>query len=198
MKLRTLITTAVLAAVAPVATAQTPAPRQQPAQQTSPQTSPGTNPQPSTSTRPAARAADVASPDAILAALYDTISGDAGAPRDWDRLRSLFIPEGRLAPIVARREGGFTTRVLTVDEFIAGSTSALKTTGFFERETDRKQERYGNLVHAFSAYESHRARTDAEPFARGTNSIQLMFDGARWWIIHVVWDSERPAAGVRH
>ena len=38
---------------------------------------------------PAAKPADVASPDAILAATYDVISGPAG-PRDWDRFNSLF------------------------------------------------------------------------------------------------------------
>ena len=148
--------------------------------------------------RPVAKPVDVASPDAIIAALYDVISGDAGVARDWDRLRSLFIPEGRLAPVVPRREGGFGLRVLTVDEFITGSSAAIKTNGFFERETSRKQERYGNIVHAFSAYETRRARNDAAPFVRGTNSIQLMFDGSRWWIIHVVWDSERPAAANRN
>jgi len=36
-----------------------------------------------------AKPADIASPDAILAAAYDVISGLAGQERDWDRMRSL-------------------------------------------------------------------------------------------------------------
>ena len=45
---------------------------------------------------PPAKPADVASPDAILAATYDVISGPATQKRDWDRFRSLFIPGARL------------------------------------------------------------------------------------------------------
>ncbi len=142
---------------------------------------------------PQANLADVASPDAIIAALYDVISGAAGKKRDWNRMRSLFRPEGRLIPVVPRCEGGFTTRYLSVEDYIKGSGAYLETNGFFERETNRKQERYGNLVHAFSAYESRHKADDAQPFARGTNSIQLMFDGTRWWVVNVAWDSERPA-----
>src|SRR5215471_2305349 len=37
---------------------------------------------------PVAKPADVHSIDAILAALYDVISGPSGQQRDWDRMRS--------------------------------------------------------------------------------------------------------------
>ena len=45
-----------------------------------------------------ANANDVGSIDAIIAAAYDSISGPANAKRDWDRMRSLFIPGARLIP----------------------------------------------------------------------------------------------------
>ena len=41
---------------------------------------------------------DVGSLDAIMKAVYDVISGDAGKPRDWDRFRSLFHKDARLIP----------------------------------------------------------------------------------------------------
>src|SRR5580765_1429586 len=41
---------------------------------------------------------DVGSMDAIMKAIYDVISGEKGKPRDWDRFRSLFHPDGRLIP----------------------------------------------------------------------------------------------------
>lgn len=140
---------------------------------------------------PQANPGDVASADAIVASLYDVISGPAGKKRDWNRMRSLFIPQGRLIPIVPRKEGGFAARVLTVEDYINGSGNYLETNGFFERETSHKDERYENLVHRFSAYESRHKADDATPFARGTNSIQLLFDGTRWWVITVAWDSEK-------
>jgi hypothetical protein len=43
----------------------------------------------------------------------------------------------------------------------------------------------------FSAYDSKRTLQDAQPFARGINSIQVFNDGRRWWIVSVYWDSER-------
>ena len=60
----------------------------------------------------------------------------------------------------------------------------------FETEIARKQERYGNLVHAFSTYESRNTPEDPEPFMRGINSIQLVFQEGRWWIVNVAWQPE--------
>jgi hypothetical protein len=53
------------------------------------------NPQPSTqptTATPAANPADVNSMDAIIAAVYDVISGPAGKKRNWDRMRSFSCP----------------------------------------------------------------------------------------------------------
>lgn len=141
---------------------------------------------------PAARADDVKSIDAIVAALYDVISGPAGQKRDWDRMRSLFVPGARLIPAVASAGGGAAARVLDVDGYIQRSGAALERDGFFEHEIARTMEAFGNIAHVFSTYESKRAPGDARPFARGINSIQLLKDGERWWIVTVYWDAERP------
>ena len=141
---------------------------------------------------PPARPEDVASEDAIIAALYGAISGPAGQKRDWARFRSLFIPDGRL--IVARPprpEGPQPPRVMTVEEYITGSSAALER-GFFEREISRISETFGGVTHRFSTYESRARAEDPQPFARGINSIQLLNDGRRWWVVTVFWDSERP------
>ena len=50
---------------------------------------------------PAANPKDVGSLDAIVAAVYDVISGPAG-DRDWNRFRSLFVPEGLMRLCVDR------------------------------------------------------------------------------------------------
>ena len=140
---------------------------------------------------PAANPADVQSLDAIIAALYDVISGPAGQKRNWDRMRSLFIPNARLIPSGRRPDGTVTHRVLTVEDYIAASGPQLEKNGFFERELSRKTETFGNVTHAFSTYDSKRTAQDAQPFARGINSIQVLNDGTRWWIVTVFWDSER-------
>ena len=141
---------------------------------------------------PEPQPADVASADAILAALYDVISGPAGEKRDWDRFRSLFVPGARLIP-VARPQGAAPRPIVwTPDEYIANAGSRLEQSGFFEVEIGRVMETFGAVTHAMSAYASRRAADDPEPFSRGINSIQLLNDGTRWWVVSIYWDSERP------
>ena len=51
---------------------------------------------------------------------------------------------------------------------------------------------FGNMAHAWSAYEARISEDDAQPERRGINSIQLYRDetGA-WRIISMIWDNER-------
>ena len=140
---------------------------------------------------PVPRPADVASLDAIIAALYDVISGPAGQRRDWDRMRTLFVPGARLIP-TGRRADSATMRMLTVEEYISGVGPRLEEGGFFEREIGRRTEQYGGIAHVFSSYDSRRTAADPTPFARGINSIQAWHDGKRWWIVTIYWESERP------
>ena len=140
---------------------------------------------------PPARSQDVESIDAIIAALYDVISGPAGEKRDWQRFHSLFVPGARLIPTGLSREGTARHRVMTPAEYEATSGSYLEENGFFEREIGRSTEQFGSIAHVFSAYDSKNTLADPEPFARGINSIQLFNDGTRWWVVSVFWDSER-------
>jgi hypothetical protein len=128
--------------------------------------------------------------DGMLSALYGTISGAAGAPRDWERLRSLFAPEGRMVVHGVNKSGEITTRVLTVSDYISRVTPVFAKEGFYETELARTTETFGQIAHIFSTYESRRAPDEAKPFQRGMNSIQLVNDGQRWWIQSLVWQAE--------
>jgi hypothetical protein len=141
---------------------------------------------------PAAKPADVASLDAIVAALYDVISGPAGQKRDWDRMRSLFVPGARLIPTNPRPDSVGTIRMLTVEDYVTRIGPRLEEGGFFEKEIGRRTEQFGGIAHLFSSYESRRTAADPTPFARGINSIQAWNDGKRWWIVTIYWEGERP------
>lgn len=141
---------------------------------------------------PAAKPADVASPDTILAAVYDVISGQAGQARDWDRFRSLYLPGARLVPTGPKKEGGGSfARTMTPDDYATRAVAFFEKEGFYEKEAARRMERYGNIVQVFSTYESRHDPKEA-PFARGINSFQLFFDGTRWWVVTVFWQAETP------
>lgn len=150
-------------------------------------------PTPAAADATAARPADVESVDAILHALYESISGPKDQERDWPRLRSLLVPGARFMPTGRTAEGEGRMRMWNIDEYIAAAGPGLMRNGFFEREIGRTMERYGNIVHVMSAYDSKYLPTDPQPFSRGINSIQLWNDGARWWVVSIFWESETPA-----
>ena len=144
---------------------------------------------------PTADSSDVRSLDAILATLYGVISGPAGE-RDWNRFRSLFAPGARLIPTRHPRDSAAVASVLDVEGYVGRAGSYFKQNPFYETEAARRVERFGSIAHVFSTYESRHAPTDTEPFSRGINSIQLLFDGIRWWVVTVYWDAERPGLTI--
>ena len=138
---------------------------------------------------PKANPADVSSVEAILASLYDVISGPAGQPRDWNRFRSLFVPDARLIPVRHSKEGtGADIAIYTPEQYQERAATALEK-GFFERGIHNTTESFGDIVQVFSTYESRHAK-DGQPFQRGINSIQLLKDGKRYWVVTILWDGE--------
>ncbi len=144
----------------------------------------------------AAASDDNSTPDALVSALYDVISGPAGKERDPDRMRALFYDGARMVSVGRVQAGKVRYRVLTVEDYIERNFPVLERRGFFETQVKSVTERYGNIVHVFSTYESRRSKDDEEPFARGINSLQLMNDGERWWIMSIVWQSEVPGITI--
>lgn len=142
-----------------------------------------------------ANPADVESIEAIIAAAYDSISGPAGKKRDWGRMRSLFISGARLIPTAVdagRNDVDLAPQILDVDAYIARVEPFFAKTGFYEKEVARRIEQFGQIAHVWSTYESRHDPSDAEPFMRGINSIQLFNDGRRWWILSIYWQHESP------
>jgi hypothetical protein len=137
---------------------------------------------------------DVESIDAIITAAYDSVSGPPGE-RDWNRVRSLFMPGARLIPTAENAgeiilNGRIAPHLLDVDGFIERIRDHVEENGFFEREIGRRTEQFGNIAHVWSTYESRHNADDSEPFMRGINSIQLFYDGSRWWILTIYWQHE--------
>jgi hypothetical protein len=141
---------------------------------------------------PKASPADVQSVDAVLAALYDVISGPAGQPRDWNRFRSLFIPDARLIPVRrSKASNGADVMPYTPEQYQERATPLFAQEGFFERGIHNTTESFGDIVQVFSTYESRHTK-DGAPFQRGINSIQLLKDGNRYWVVTILWDGESP------
>ena len=138
----------------------------------------------------APRPTDVGSIDGMIAAFYDAISGPAGAPRQWARDSTLYIPGVRFVSM-SMAEGRPVASVSDHGQYIARTNDWLVQNGFYERELGRVTRRFGNIVNVLSSYD-YRATPNGPVLGRGVNSIQLFWDGQRWWIANAIWDSERP------
>jgi hypothetical protein len=140
---------------------------------------------------PAANPKDVESLDAIVAAVYDVISGPPG-PRDWNRFNSLFAADARLIAVRTPKDGGKPSLVfMTPKDYEARAGKHFLERGFFEHEISRKTDSFGAMTHIYTTYESRETK-DGQPIDRGINSMEFFYDGARWWCVQIYWDSERP------
>ncbi|MBU8898817.1 nuclear transport factor 2 family protein [Corallococcus sp. M34] len=203
--LRPLVAGAVLLATAPALAdppRATPPPPSQNTAPNPPQNTAQSNPikaaaertQAALATAPTAKPEDVRTVDALLAALYDVISGPPGTPRDWQRMRSLFHPGAQMLPVSRGKAAGagLHAAVTTPEEYIAWGTGYFQTHGFYEKELSRQTMGYGDLVQVLSAYETREA-LDGPSTSRGVNSLQLFNDGTRWWILAISWLDEKSA-----
>lgn len=137
----------------------------------------------------AARAEDVASPEAIVRTDLETISGTAGVPRQWGRNYSLYDPHAYFVSMSTDpKTGAIKKNVMTLQEYADRSDAHLVANGLVERELGHHVYRYGNVATVLSSYESKIA---GKITGRGVNIYQLFYDGKRWWIASVVWDQER-------
>lgn len=132
---------------------------------------------------------DVSTIDGIIKAFYETISGPKGQPRQWGRDRTLYMPGVRFVSM-SEREGRINAGILTHQQYVNSTDRSLVADGFHEREINRIVRRFGNMAHVFSTYEFTNDAGTAK--GRGVNSIQLYWDGTRWWIAFAGWDEERP------
>ena len=146
--------------------------------------------------------ADVVSPEAIVAATYASIQRAPGEPFDWDRYRTLFIPEATMLPN-AEQTGG-QNRTLSADGFVDWIQGYYDDNdliggpddrGFSEEEVHRVIHRYGDIATVFSTYEKH-FWGETEVLGRGINAFQLVFREGRWWVVSIAWDEENGAGPV--
>ena len=140
-----------------------------------------------------AHAADGDSPESVVAALYASVSGPAGAERDWTRFRSLFAPGARLMMILPGEDGRNTVNRFTPEEYESNAMEhGAFNAGFFEYETGGVTESHGAIAHRFGSYAAYRSKDDEEPLGRGLTTSQFVHDGERWLLLSFLWQDIAP------
>ena len=81
---------------------------------------------------------------------------------------------------------------MSLDEYAANTQPFFDANDFYEVETSRRIDLFGNMAHVWSNYEARTSLHDEIPERRGINSIQLFRDPDEGWrIVSMIWDNER-------
>jgi hypothetical protein len=136
-------------------------------------------------------------PDSLIDQMYDVLSGPPG-DHDWELFRSLFHEKSIMGAGVMDEQGRPAYRSFTPGEYIERNGEFFRTRGFYVEEIHRISEEFGDIMHLFSTYQYRLDADGSDPPAalgqsgRGINSIQLIHDEDRWWIVSIQYTNERP------
>jgi hypothetical protein len=137
---------------------------------------------------------DVDAIGAVVDEMYAMISGPAG-PRDWSRQHNCFLPEARQVRTWVDDSGRPQMKSMSLEDYAHDAQQFFDANPFYEVETSRRIDLFGNIAHVWSGYEARRSPDDDSPERRGINSIQLFHHPELGWrIIHMIWDNERNPA----
>jgi hypothetical protein len=126
--------------------------------------------------------------------MYAMISGPKG-PRDWSRQAKCFLPDARQVRTWVDEQGRPQRKVMGLEDYSASTQPFFDANDFYEVETSRRIDLFGNMAHVWSGYEARRSPDDSDVERRGINSIQLFKDADHGWrIIHMIRDNERNPA----
>ena len=128
---------------------------------------------------------------AVIDEMYAMISGPAG-PRDWSRQANCFLPEARQIRTWVDEAGRPAMKAMSLEDYARDTQPFFDSNAFYEIETERRIDLFGNIAHVWSAYEARSDLGDAEPERRGINSIQLFRHPDHGWrIVAMIWDNAR-------
>ena len=131
----------------------------------------------------------------VVDAMYAMVSGPAG-PRDWTRQAEIFHPQARQMRTGVSTEGKPWIKLMHLADYREDTAPFFAANDFYEIETARRIDAFGNMAHVWSVYEARKAPDGVTPERRGINSIQLYRDErGHWRIMSMIWDNERE--GVR-
>jgi hypothetical protein len=128
--------------------------------------------------------------DGIMKAYYDVVTVKKGEKVSYERDSLLHIAGAQVGWNQQGKDGNPHLKMVSLKEYHQMSDEYLEKNGFYEIEISRKVEKFGSVYHVWSTYET-RNTSDGPIIGRGINSVELFFDGSRFWIITWVFDDER-------
>ena len=133
---------------------------------------------------------NVSTLDGIIKAYYDVVTVKKGGKVYFERDSLIHWPGVSVGAVSISKAGKPAIHYISLKEYHRLSDPSLEKDGFDEREISRKVEKFGAIYHVWSTYES-RNEPNGPIIERGINSIELFFDGTRFWIMGWFYDGER-------
>ena len=128
--------------------------------------------------------------DELMRLFYEVISFEEGGAPDWHAMEKLFSQHARITRITPE---GIDYMDLTAFRNMAEELIEVGAfTSFYEREVARRIDRFGDVMHIASAYETKISPQAVDYIERGINSLQLVFEGGDWKIVSLCWDVHAP------
>jgi hypothetical protein len=137
--------------------------------------------------------AETGSPEALLTSLYSFISGPKDQKRDLERIRALFHLQARIVVTAKHPDKGAFLRPVELEGFLSFALPQWAKTGFFEKGLTMSVQKQGGLAQVWSIYEIRLAE-EGPVLYTGVNALQCAWDGKRWWIMHLAFESQATAA----
>ena len=133
---------------------------------------------------------DVTTLDGIMKAFYATTTVKKGELAGYERDSLLHYPGALVGLSGTDKNGKTLMQTMTIKQFHEQEDTVMAKTGYYEREIARKVERFGSLCHVWCTYET-RFVVGGPIMGRGIDSIELFYDGTRFWILSWFDDVER-------
>lgn len=124
----------------------------------------------------------------LLSKLYAVISFAEGGEPDWSGMSEVFSPHARITRVTP--EGTDYFDLATFQAMAAELLRIGAYTAFHEVEVACRVDRFGNVAHVTSAYETRRHPAARACLGRGINSLQLVRENEGWRVLSLCWDEE--------
>jgi len=131
-------------------------------------------------------------PEDVAAGIYDMVSFEAGETPDWDKVRSMFIPEA----VVVLRTSREASTVFSLEGFVGDFVNFIENSpagdsGFTETVVRLKSMTFGDMAHVLVLYEAQITGSPRGP-QQGVDNFSLIKKDGRWLIVSIT--NEIPTA----
>lgn len=134
----------------------------------------------------------------VVDALYDALSFAGGSQPNYALVRAIFHPQARITPPAEDTAGSLSP--MAVDDYIEIFHKRLVEDGITDQggrelEIHRHTLTFNRVAHVFSSYQFVLLGA-SKPLVSGVNTIQLVYENERWWILSLSWDRAREGQSL--